>query len=254
MGGRVSMGGAVILNKMWKSEDDLLMLGITSSIIGFLAGYALRGPITGLSGALLAFYGLPRLWAFYKERRRVQAFLSQFIRTVDAMVSVLRAGGSEYQAVEYAASVSVTPVREELQKLKEEIDANVPLAEAASHFAGRVDLIEVKVLADALKLAGEASHEATVRILERAVDFVRERFHFRQKIEASTADVRYGFMLISFFPFLFGLLMAAAIPEYRSVILSPQGRLVMGAAILMVFMGHVLVRLCLVSAEKELGI
>ena len=243
------------LKELWRTDDDLLAVGIASALAGLVLGLFASGLKCGPVAAILAFIFVPRLWAMILKLRRRQAFLAQLPRAANAMATVLRSNGPVLSAIGYAAEVTSSPVKEEFEELKENIDANTPIEEALKRLAQKIDLPEMWMLADALEIAAEiGGGSAAVDVLEGAVEFTRERVRLRQKIQSVSADIRFGFKIITLFPPGMALLLAVAIPYYRLILFSARGRLLAAVAAGFLVLGHLWVRLMLRSGEKEMGL
>lgn len=243
------------LRGLWRTEeDDLLPVGVALAAGGLALGLFF-GPPAGALAAVLAFVFGPRAWAAAARQRLRRAFLARLPGVVNTMAAVLRAGGSVYQAVERVAEGAPPPVREEFARLKEEIDAVTPLGEALERLAKRVDVMEARVLADALKTAAEVGGgAAALDLLEAAAGFARERVRLREKVRAATSGIRYSFAAVTLCPPLFAAILAFAAPEYRAILLSERGRLLCLLAVCLMVAGHFWVHLLLKSSEKELGL
>lgn len=241
------------LEELWQAADDLLPVGLTAALV---AGAAVFGLVRffplALLAAVLSFVFVPRLYARALAQRRKAAFLRHLARCVAGVCSVLRAGGSLVQALEYGAESVPDPVRSEVLRMLEEIESKSPVGEAAGRMAERVGLDEVRVLAEGLALLADAGGPAGLKLLEGAVEFLKERALLRQKVLASTADVRFGFLVSSLMPFGLAGFMALAMPEYRAAFETLAGRVPLFLAIGLIVLGHVIVRRLFKGAEEVL--
>jgi Flp pilus assembly protein TadB len=241
------------LRELWQAEDDLLPVGLTAALV---AGSTVFGLVRflplALLAALLSFVFVPRLYARALAQRRKAAFLQHLARCVAGVCSVLRAGGSLTQALKYGAESVPDPVRSEVLRMVEEIESKSPVGEAARRMAERAGLDEVKVLAEGLALLADAGGPAGLRLLEGAVEFLKERALLRQKVMASTADVRFGFLIASLMPFGLAGFMALSTPEYRAAFETPAGRVPLFLAVGFIALGHIIVRRLFKGAEGVL--
>ena len=242
------------LRALWGPGDELLSFGLCAALGGFIVGYLLLSLAAGVTLALVAFVFLPRAWAAFLRRQRDISFRTQLPAIIETMTSVLHAGGTETMAIEGVIEAARPPVRDIFRRLKGDMDANTPIDTVMDKLAGMANSVEVKMVADALKAAGAIGHEASIRLLENAAEFCRERVGLKQKVSAATADVRYGFAIISFFPLAMGLFMAFAIPEYRTALQTLQGHVLIIVSLILILLGHLWVNALLRSGEKELGL
>ncbi|QGP94130.1 Type II secretion system (T2SS), protein F (plasmid) [Neomoorella glycerini] len=244
-----------ILAELWQVEtkDDMLPLALIAALTAVILSLGLNKP--GLSAilALAAFIFVPRGYACWQKRRRQALFLAQLGRAVDNLASAIRAGGSVLDALKYAEETSPGPIKFELKQVREDIMAGAPLEKAVKDMAARIDLLEAYVLADGLALlAGAGGGSDAVRLLEGAAGFVREREHLNARIAAATGDVRWGFAVVTFIPLLLGLVMYLAMPEYRAVVTTAQGRLAVLAGIGCLVGGHIMVARIIKSGKHLL--
>ena len=241
------------LKELWRAEDDLLPVGLTSALVAGAAVFGLvRFLPLSLLAAFLAFVFVPRLYARRLAERRKAAFLQHLARCVAGVCSVLRAGGSLTQALKYGAESVPDPVRSEMLRVVEEIESKSPVSEAAGRMAERAGLPEARVLAEGLALLSEAGGPAGLRLLEGSVEFLKERALLRRKAMACTSDVRFGFMVASLVPFGLAGFMALVMPEYRAAFGTTAGKVPLLLAAGLVAAGHVIVRRLFKSAEEIL--
>lgn len=239
--------------ELWQAEDDLLPVGLTAALVAGTAAFGLvRFFPLALLISILSFVFVPRVYARALSQRRKAAFLQHLARCVAGMCSVLRAGGSLSQALKYGAMSVPDPVRGEVLRVLEEFESHSPLGEAAGRMADRAGLAEARVLAEGLALLADAGGPAGIRLLEGAVEFLKERALLRRKIMASTSDVRFGFLVSSFMPFGLGGIMALAMSEYRSAFTTTAGRVPLFLAVGLILLGHFIVRRLFKGAEEVL--
>ncbi|OIQ11555.1 type II secretion system F family protein [Neomoorella thermoacetica] len=242
-----------LLAELWHTDEDMLPVAVTAGLAAALIALVFGNPFLMAATALAAFIFAPRLYIKLKKHRRQSLFLAQLARVVDNLASAIRAGGSPLQAVQYAAETSPEPIKGEMDRVRDDVNAGVPFEKAVKDMAARIDLLEAHVLADGLALLAEAGGGTdAVRLLEGAAEFVRERKRLKARIAAATGDVRLGFAIVTFIPLLLGLVMYLAMPEYRDVVVTARGRLVTLAGIGCLVAGHIMVARILKSGESML--
>ncbi|KYH31557.1 type II secretion system F family protein [Neomoorella mulderi] len=242
-----------LLAELWHTDEDMLPVAVTAGMAGAFIAFAFGDPVLMAATALAAFIFAPRLYIKLKKRRRQSLFLAQLARVVDNLASAIRAGASPLQAVQYVAETSPEPIKGEMDRVRDDVNAGVPFEKAVKDMAARIDLLEAHVLADGLALLAEAGGGTdAVRLLEGAAEFVRERKRLKARIAAATGDVRLGFAIVTFIPVLLGLVMYLAMPEYRNVVVTYRGRLVALAGVGCLAAGHIMVARILKSGESML--
>jgi Flp pilus assembly protein TadB len=249
---RVSPGD--FLHGLWGSEDDLLPLGLSSALGCFLAGYFLLGVPGGMLLALAGFCLLPRIYLTLKQRRRRASFRLQLPAIIEAMATVFQAGGNALTAIEEASRMARPPLREVFVQLRGDIKANTPLNDVLDRLVGMVDSLEVKMLADAIKSAGQVGPEASSRMLGIAAGFCGESVKLKRDIDAATSNIRYGFLISSLLPPVIGLIMSLCIPQYLEAFRSFQGHILIVLSLIWLLAGHIWVSAMIRSAGKEIGL
>jgi Flp pilus assembly protein TadB len=242
------------LQALWGPDGDLLSLGLSSALGGFIIGYLLLNLLAGAVLAVIAFVFLPRIWTAFLRRQRDISFRAQLPAIIDTMSSVLHAGGTETMAIDGVIEATKPPAQDIFKRLKGDILANTPIETVMDRLAAMVDSVEAKMLADALKCTSSIGHEASIRLLENASEFCRERVRLKQKVNAATADIRYSFLIVSFFPPVMALVMSLTIDQFREVFQSLQGHVLIAVALILILLGHVWVNVLLRSVGGELGL
>ena len=242
------------LHEFWGSGEDLLPLGLSSALGGFLAGYFLLGAIGGILLALAGFSFLPRIYLALKQRRRRASFRLQLPAIIEAMATVFQAGGNVLTAIEDACRVAKPPLQEVFVQLRGDIKANTPLNDVMDRLVGMVDSLEVKMLADAIKSVGQVGPEASSRMLGIAAGFCGESVKLKRDIDAATSNIRYGFLISSLLPPAIGAIMSLCIPQYLEAFQSFQGHILIGLSLVWLLAGHIWVSAMIRGAGKEIGL
>ena len=108
----------------------------------------------------------------------------------DALLSVstnMRAGLSLNQSLETTVAYESAPLKQELALLLRELKLGVDLNEALDHLYARVPVVEVQLVAAAMRLSREIGGNLA-ETLERISDTLRKRLQMEGKIRSLTAQ------------------------------------------------------------------
>jgi len=242
------------LHELWGSGDDLLPLGLSSALGGFLAGYFLLSAPGGILLALTAFCLLPRIYLALKQRQRRASFRLQLPAIIEAMATVFQAGGNALTAIEEACRVAKPSLQDVFVQLRGDIKVNTPLNDVMDRLVGMVDSLEVRMLADAIRSAGQVGPEASSRMLGIAAGFCGESIKLKRDIDAATSNIRYGFLISSLLPPVIGAIMSLCIPQYLEAFQSFQGHILIILSLIWLLAGHIWVSAMIRGAGKEIGL
>ena len=179
--------------------------------IFFLIGFALSG--TDLAGAFLQggclgvlAYFVPSLLVRIRIRQRTEKLCQQLPETLDMLSSSMQAGLTLQQAIERAAKRLPNPIAQELGVITQECRLGTGIATAVNHFAERISLLELKIIAAAteisIRLGGNLSET-----YEKLGTMIRDRLMFEREMGAMTAEGRMQGIVMAMLPFVVLVLM-----------------------------------------------
>lgn len=144
------------------------------------------GPMLAVLSAAGVGVSPPILYKFAHKFRRARIVA----QLPDALLSVstnMRAGLSLNQALETTVAYESTPLKQELALLLRELKLGVDLNEALDHLHARVPVVEVQLVAAAMRLSREVGGNLA-ETLERISDTLRKRLQMEGKIKSLTAQ------------------------------------------------------------------
>jgi tight adherence protein B len=171
-----------------------------------VAGMLVLGPVGAAAGAGTTL--VVRRLAQRRGRRAAGARLQeQLADAVAAIASAVRSGMSVPQAISYAGDEADPPVKDHLDRITEDVGLGVPVADAVSAWAERVDNDDARLVSGALDLHRRSGGDLPA-VLDQVATAVRERVAAGREVRALTAQARLsglilGLLPIGFFAFLF---------------------------------------------------
>jgi tight adherence protein B len=182
------------------NKDDVLIFGI-----GALAGWA----VARVPGVVL---GVSIATAVRAVRRRRAAAVppivieERFADAVGALAAAVRSGASLTQAIRYAATEAVPPVRHDLAGVVEQLDTGIALDQALRSWATVRPHANVELVVGALELHRRSGGDLPA-VLDQVVGAIRDRVSIAREVRSLTAQARMsawilGLLPVGFFAFL----------------------------------------------------
>jgi tight adherence protein B len=182
------------------NRDDVLVFGIA-----VLAGWAVARALGIVIAVAIA-------WAVRAVRRRRALVVTpvvveeRFADAVGALAAAVRSGASLPQAIRYAATEAVPPVRDDLAEVVEQLDTGVALDQALRSWSTRRPSANVELVVGALELHRRSGGDLPA-VLDQVVAAIRERVSISREVRSLTAQARMsawilGLLPVGFFAFL----------------------------------------------------
>lgn len=191
---------------------------------------------------ILAAPFYPRALERTLRRKRRDLLESQFGMALRAMAASLRAGASLRTAVERTATdleqmlagQPLTPMVDELERVKRDLQMGFSLEEALIRFRDRVQLEDVTDFVGAVLLCRVRGGNAA-EVMARISEIIEDKISVRQQIVTLTAGKRAEAKMIIFAPPLMVILLGFTSPDYLTPLyemLEGQIMLLVGTALL----------------------
>ena len=187
----------------------MLVLGIAGSEWSWM-----KGAFIGVTCAAIAFPG-PKLFLKRLKRLRLAKFNEQLEDALSSISSSLKAGFSINQALEVIADENKNPISVEFKLLVQEIKLGVPMDEALTNMAERLESADFELVSTAIITARQTGGELTV-ILDRLAAVIRERMRITRRLMALTAQGRLQAYMISMMPIGLFFAMSYIMPDMIS--------------------------------------
>lgn len=199
-------GGAVFL-----ATENELLVGLAAAV---------------LAGGVLATVTIVA-W------RRLLRFEQQFPMALDLLARAVRAGESFDQGLLLVGDASDDPVGPELKRCAKQLEMGLSMQTCMSGLAQRVDLMDVRIFANAVAVHRESGGNLSIT-LERLAEVIRDRQAYHRQLRSITGAGRMSTIVIAALgPLLFGYLFFVQ-PEYGTKLMDdPVGKWLLVAAVLL---------------------
>ena len=163
----------------------------------------------GVVGAMLPFVVL-----LIARRRRSNRLSEQLPEALEMMARALQAGHPLPAAFRLVAHECPMPVAVEFGKAYEQQNLGLSFESAVLHMSERVpDNLDLKIFAVSVVVQRETGGNL-VEVLQAIASTIRERFKFRSKLRALTAEARISAWIIGALPFIVAGAISLSSPGY----------------------------------------
>ncbi|MGH7499562.1 MAG: type II secretion system F family protein [Gemmatimonadales bacterium] len=235
-------------------ESKLVQAGMKWDIGTFMV--LTLGATLGPLMALLLLTGEPLLalpiasvcglapWAYirFKANRRLNAFEEALPEALDLLARAIRAGHPIASGIKIVADEAPQPVAGEFQRTFEEQRFGLPFEDAMIALAGRMPLVDLRMLVTALLIQREVGGNLA-EVLDNLGEVIRQRFVVRRQLRTYTAQGRLSGYVLAALPIFVGGAILLINPEYGQLLFHhPLGKMLLGIAITMQLMGFFWIR------------
>jgi len=185
---------------------------------------------------------LPIIWLLVLRRNRINKFNQQLPEALELLSRSLRAGHSLGSGFNLIATEMHDPIAHEFGQAYEEQNLGIPLDVALEAMTERIPNLDLRFFATAVSLQRQTGGDLA-EILDKIGRLIRERFNLAGQIKALTGEGRLsGYVLLALPPVLF-VVMYNLNYEYAMVLFrDPSGRKLLGAALVLQFVGALVIR------------
>src|SRR5262249_35794625 len=166
----------------------------------------------------------------------------QLPEALDFLSRSMRAGHAFTISLEMVGEELADPLGQEFRALFNEQNLGAPLDSALQNFGTRVPLLDVRFFISSVLLQKQTGGNLS-EILVRLSYIIRERFRLKGQVRAASAHGRLTATILTLLPVftMLGLLVVA--PGYlQSMAEDPDGRMIIGAAIVTQILGNICMR------------
>lgn len=226
---------------LFVSPRQLLIVNLCVVAVFLAVGLLLFNWVATL---LLGAAGLiaPTYVIRYLRQRRIRAFETQLVDSLDQMASALRAGLSLQQAMDNVAKEASAPLGEEFRLMLKEIRLGVPMDEALTNLADRVGSDDLRLVTTASNICRQLGGNMA-EVFETIATTVRERFRLEGRIRALTAQGKLQGWVVASMPLVLGLVLNWMRPDLMQPMLNSWfGYGLIAGIVVMEAMGILLIR------------
>ncbi len=220
---------------------QMTILMIPGVFIGLRLNPLMYPALTG-AGCAFALATLPYLRVRRARNKRLRAFEQQFPEALDFLARAMRAGHAFSISLEMLSEETPPPLGQEFRKVFSEHNLGLPIETALGNLVSRVPLIDVSFFVSAVLLQRETGGNLS-EILTKLAAVIRDRFKIKGQVAAASAHGRITGTILTLMPvaLMLGLMIVA--PRYlKSMADDPDGRLLIGGAIIGILLGHYCIR------------
>jgi len=206
-----------------------MRMALYSTIGLLLFGLTTRHP-GSVAGALLGF--IPVLILNAQAAKRAKRLSEQLPEALDLVGRSLQAGHGLSDAMRLCAEEMPMPVAQEFGRVFEEHNLGRDLRDAMNNMAQRNPRnFDLKIFVSSVLLQRDTGGNL-IEILENISRTIRNRFVFKAKVKALTAEARFSAMILAGLPFVLLTIIAFMRPEYLSPFINdPMGHMLAGIAL-----------------------
>ena len=230
-----------LLQRSGSGRQLIELLGLLTLLVlaGLIAGLLLQAGWPGVLLAVVCAVGAPIAWLYLQAARRRARFEAQFPEALDFISRALRAGHGLMAGLGMVADELSDPVATEFGKVFEEVNFGVPLGEALSRMAARVDSRDLDFFVVAVSIQRETGGNLA-ELLGGLAGTVRERMKLAGKVRALSSEERLSAVLMTALPFVLCAILNFINPEYMSLLwTTPEGRQTVAVMLMMMLVGSI---------------
>jgi tight adherence protein B len=197
----------------------LVVAGVPASA---LVGIVLSGSVIG--AAVIAFVYVALLPALRTSiaRQEREALVQEMPQVFRTLSSALGSGRTLSQAIDFVGSHEKGRAGEEFARASLELRCGVPVSEALTGLAGRLDAPGVRLLVSALSIS-QRTGSPLEGLLVRSARMVERQEELERTLRVKTAQARLSVRIVCIMPVLMVGLLSLASPEFRSGLATPIG-------------------------------
>jgi tight adherence protein B len=154
----------------------------------------------------------------------------------------MRAGHALTVSLSMAGDELPDPISREFRTLAHEQNLGSPMDTALDNLCTRVPLLDLRFFSSALLLQRQTGGNLS-DILRQLSNLIRERFRLKGQVKALSAHGRLTSMILTGLPIVTVIALTFVAPEYlKGMADDPDGKKLIVAAILMMFMGTMIIQ------------
>lgn len=172
---------------------------------------------------------------------RAKALEAQLPDALSVMAGSLSAGHTFLRSLQLLCEELHGPLGEELARVVRETQLGTPVVDALSDMAERVDVADVRWVAQAIRVQQEVGGKLA-DLLHTLADFMRAREEVRREVSALTAEGRLSAWVLGALPVVLIAAIRVMNPNYLNPLLHGAGLLALIGSAISVAVGVVIIR------------
>ena len=186
--------------------------------------------ITIILSILIGYFGPDLFWQYLFQKRvnKISKDLYLSIRTIS---SSLNNNSSIKEALKYASSIIKGDINDELEKIYDDLEYGISLANAYKKFYKRCKLKDIKYIYKALEY-GEVLNLSYDVIFNNIYNYFKNKYELEEKFTKETDVYNYLFLIVLLIPLLLYIFIAFFKPMYFNKLYTGYGIFVLLGIIL----------------------
>lgn len=252
----VNLGGITVVSGNIASNwaKDLERAGLTLNVKEYFVVRAVVGLLLAMVAALfspLIFLSIPAggigfyavgFWLKLRIGKRRRKLEGQLVELLQMVSSGLRAGFGFIQALESSAAQIPDPLQTEVRRSLRDISVGATVEQSLEALNTRVGSSDFDIVITAILIQRQVGGNLA-EILENVAHTMRERERIRGEINTLTSQQRLTGYVIGCIPIGLFVIFMMMSPDFTMLLITePLGRIMLGAAITMEFLGFIVIR------------
>jgi len=184
----------------------------------------------------------PYLYIRSVRKRRFRKFALQFPEALESLTRALKAGYPLAAGIELLSMEQPEPLASEMRRAREEWNLGGGWDPALDHLAERIPLPEGALFVAAVKMQNRVGGRLN-DVLLRLGETMRDNATLEGEVRSVSAHSRITGLILTILPVVIALLMFIVSTEYMAIMIRrPEGRTMLGAAVLANIAAHFVVR------------
>lgn len=224
------------------TPKEYLILRLVAGLVLTLAGFLFSPlPVLGLVGLPIGYWAVG-FWVQRRIKIRRAKLEEQLVELLQMLASGMRAGFGFAQSLDTAGNQLVDPISSEIKRTLRDIAVGASVEQALEALNKRVGSSDFDIVVTAILIQRTVGGNLA-EILNNVEHTMRERERIRGEIRTLTSQQRLTGFVIGGIPVGLFFIFYLINPEFTSLLITePLGNLMLGGAVVMEFMGFLVIR------------
>ena len=186
--------------------------------------------ITIIVSILVGYFGPDLFWQ-YLFQKRVNKISKDLYLSIRTITSSLNNGDSIKEALKYASNIIKGSIADEIEKIADDLEYGLSLANAYKRFYKRCKLKDIKYIYKAIEY-GEVLNLSYSQIFNNIYNYFKNNYELEEKFIKETDIYNYLFLIVLLIPLLLYIFIAFFLPTYFNKLYTGYGIFVLIGIIL----------------------
>ncbi|MCR5254805.1 MAG: type II secretion system F family protein [Acetatifactor sp.] len=238
------------IKDLLKSRNVLIKQGIPYFAVSLFAGIVLfRNVFIAFLFSIVSLALIYWYMTVTHKKKSMEIFMNEFKEAMLSMSNSLKSGASLPVAIarsraelDYVSSVKESILKEELDRVINEINLGISTDEALENFKERMKSEEVDSFVNAAVITNRVGGDLS-EVMIRVCDMISDKIEIKREIVSLTASKRSESNILSVAPLIMVPFLILIAPGYVAPMFNTTvGKLLMGLAIVMLFVNFILAK------------